>query len=523
MFLAPFEDVPSSSARIYLFNDELLDCPHIMLRNDDFLNKLGLPEGTYRWICLFEHNSVVYSLVPYEEKIRDAIDRLVELLSMNKAERNREYQKEFMFYWNNCSSNGTIYTAYLSQEESFAEMQLYYSKGEARIVEKGLILSDNDDRLHGDRVWTQHIENDVFYIPISDSREILPPTRGYKWTASDIQNIVYGDQIEHIHNDSFQMLKNCIPKTQNIILLFGMKTEQINVVFAARVKCNNRKGHTLMEKIISDIIDVEPLITHRKDYLYLCEQIGNDIGLMKKHIMLIGAGSLGSYVAFELVKNGANHLTVYDGDTLEEENVLRWSYGGFCKGRKKVQVIKTLLEFLHPEIIIEAHEKFIDTSTLIGELSGIDMIIVTIGSSDDQLELNKALKKVGCSVPVLYIWLEAGGCHSHILYVDYRKKGCYECLYTDSNGNIVNNRAIKGINNDSANAVIRNGCGGARAAYGTAILLRTTAALLDVIKDINKYGVNSNRLIDISPDMIAVSETEFPMEACRCCGDSTKQ
>ena len=428
-----------------------------------------------------------------------------------------------MFYWNNCSSNGTIYTAYLSQEESFAEMQLYYSKGEARIIEKGLILSDNDVRLKGGRVWKHHIENDVFYIPIADSREILPPTRGYKWTASDIQNIVYGDQIEHLRYDSFQMLKTCIPQTQNIILLFGMKTEQINVVFAAKVKCKNHKGHTLMEKINSDITEVEPLITHRKDYHYLCEQIGNDIGLMNKRIMLIGAGSLGSYVAFELVKNGANHLSIYDSDTLEEENVLRWSYGGLGKGRKKVQVIKMLLEFLHSEIRIDAHDKYMDSLALIGELTDIDMIIVTIGNSDDQLDFNRALKKAGCSIPVLYIWLEAGGNYSHILYVDYQKRGCYECLYTDSNGNIVNNRAIKSINDDSANAVIRNGCGGTRAAYGTAILLRTTAALLDVIKNINIYGVDSNILIDISPEVTAVSETKFPMEACRCCGNSTNK
>ena len=38
-----------------------------------------------------------------------------------------------------------------------------------------------------------------------------------------------------------------------------------------------------------------------KDYSFLCEQIGNDIGLLNKRILLIGAGSLGSYVAFELV------------------------------------------------------------------------------------------------------------------------------------------------------------------------------------------------------------------------------
>lgn len=70
--------------------------------------------------------------------------------------------------------------------------------------------------------------------------------------------------------------------------------------------------------------------------------------------------------------------------------------------------------------------------------------------------------------------------------------------------------------------MIRNGCGGTRAAYGTSILLRTTAALLDTIRDIEKEKITENTLIDISSDRIAVSDTEFPMEVCDCCGDSSK-
>ena len=100
LFLAPSEDDPASKATIYLFNDELLDYPHIMLRDTSFSDIERFPKGTYRWICLYEQESIVNTLVSYENKIIDCIDRLIELLSMNPVEKEREFQKEFMYYWN---------------------------------------------------------------------------------------------------------------------------------------------------------------------------------------------------------------------------------------------------------------------------------------------------------------------------------------------------------------------------------------------------------------------------------------
>ena len=67
--------------------------------------------------------------------------------------------------------------------------------------------------------------------------------------------------------------------------------------------------------------------------------------------------------------------------------------------------------------------------------------------------------------------------------------------------------------------LIRNGCGGTRAAYGTAVILRTTVALLDTIRDIVDQRITNSTLIDIAPDRISISDTEFPMEACNCCGN----
>ena len=77
LFFPPDKDNPSSKANVYLYNDELLDFPHIMLREEKITDGTGLPNGTYRWVCLFEQDSIVNTLVPYEDKIFDCIDRLL--------------------------------------------------------------------------------------------------------------------------------------------------------------------------------------------------------------------------------------------------------------------------------------------------------------------------------------------------------------------------------------------------------------------------------------------------------------
>lgn len=522
LLFAPEEDDPSSKATVYLYNDNLLDFPHVMLRETTITDGKDLPNGTYRWICLFEQESIVNTIVSYEDKIFDCVDRLIELLSMTRVEREREFQKEFMYYWNSESVGDKKFSVYLEQATQFAELDAFYSEKKVRLIQKGLILSDIDDRDKSERKWIHHIENDVFYIPVTDARGILPPHRGYQWTANEVQSIVYGKQIEHISDDTFQSIKSKVPKTQDVILVFGMRTDFSNVSFALKVKCKNSSDHTLLEKLLSDIVTLEPLPTERKDYSYLCEQIGNDIGLLKKRILLIGAGSLGSYVAFELVKNGAKYLKIYDGDKLEEENVLRWAYGGIGKGSNKATTIQFLLKLLHPEIKVEACGANISTQSLMEEISDKDLIIFTIGSSDEQIKLNSVLKKAGCSIPVLFVWLEEGGTNSHILFVNYQMPGCFECLYTNANGEYVNNRDRKNSSASINESIIRNGCGGTRAAYGTAILLRTTAALLDVIRDFTKNKIIANTLIDITPERITISDIEFPMEACNCCGNAAK-
>lgn len=508
----------NSTASIFLLNDTEFDFPHILLKETVVDENYNLPKGKYRTVCLHERDNIITSLQSYEEKIIDAIERLIMLMKMTPLEREKELQKEFMYYWNQFAS-GPLISIYLGRTKQFSKLDVYQNNSQIRYVDSGVHLNDLEHRNNkGIRVWQHHIEMDVFYIPIEDIRGIVPPSKRHEWGVAEIIDILYGKRISHINSETYRKVKSQNVKTQNIALVFEMNTGESNVTFVVKIKCKNSQNKILLQRIQEDAIGIEVLYSRRLDYMYLNNQIGNDVYCMDKNILLIGAGSLGSYVATELVKNGCNQLTIYDGDDLNDENTMRWAYGAVGKGKKKTIILQMLLNLLHPEINVTAVDKNIDENMLVNEIQKTDLIISTVGSSDVQLEINRILTIQKSRAPVIYVWLEAGGEYSHILVVQYEKKGCYECLFTDERGNLVNNKANMTIKDVDDKNILRNGCGGTRAAYGTSIILRTTSVLLDTLYRLSVGEISENCLIDITSTSVIVKGDSFIEKECFCCG-----
>ena len=299
--------------------------------------------------------------------------------------------------------------------------------------------------------------------------------------------------------------------------ILGLTNFAVIAVIAPLCRIGN--DFSLLERINNNIRSIEMLQCKRMDYSYLNRIIGNSTNNIDKKILLIGAGSLGSYVASELVKNGFNNITLYDGDDLVSENFMRWYYSGIFKNSKKANQIKFFLELMHPEIHVDSHNEYVDGKKIVEELISADYIIFTIGSSDAQLWLNRVLQENGCKATVLYAWLEAGGQHSHILKINYNFPGCYECLFTNDTGDIVNNQANLAEDKVVEFNTIHNGCGATRAAYGTSVLLRTTSVLLDVLnKEETEKGL-SNYLVNITPESVMYDNGSFIKEVCHRCGN----
>lgn len=517
-YLSPEKDGISSNGCIFSLDDATFDQPHILLHEIDFAGNTVLPKGKYRSVCLYENGSVIYSLMSYEEKIVDALERLIELLTLSPLQKEKEFQKEFLFYWNVVAQPGKR-EIYLNNDNTFSNLSVYQSSECTRYVAPTNCLNDLDFVRDGKRTWQQRIDTTAIYLPIIDNRGILPPTKNHPWNKEHILEIICSDFTNHISTESYLHLDTIHTKYDTLDIVFGISIMQVPYRFLTRITFHGGSGKSLLERITSNIHSVEMLQSKNMDYCYLNQVIGNNISHIGKKVLLIGAGSLGSYVASELAKNGFNNLSIYDGDDLSSENFMRWYYSGIFNNGKKASRLDILLELMHPEIHVDTHNEDIGSDKLIEEMSSAEYIIFTIGSSDTQLRLNRILRENGCKAKVLFAWLEAGGQYSHVLRVDYNVSGCFECLFTDDAGNMVNNQANVTADEIVELNTIRNGCGATRAAYGTSVLLRTTSVLLDVLHKEELDPSSENYLVNISPDSVVYDGGAFAKEVCHCCGN----
>jgi len=521
LMLCPRQEIPSSEVTIFAVNDLIKEYPHIVTNGFDVAKDKKLPEGNYRSLCLYESGSVIMSLFSFEEKIIDAVERLKELLTLSKLQVEKELQKEFLYYWDETAEDLGM-SIYLGDDARSKKLNVYLGKSGIRCVAQGIKLNDKEKKEGEVNAWRHQTNISAFYIPIIDNRGILPPTKGNRWSANDVLNIVYGKQIQHISEDSFSFISSEQIKTAKTILVFGMVINGVCKVFTSMVSFRNSAKNTIINKIRQDVINVQAIKSKRQDYYALSEAIGNRVDLINKRVLVVGAGSLGSYVAAEIVKNGINKLTVYDEDKLEPDNIMRWAYGGFGQGLAKPDSLKLFLEFLHPEIHINAIGKNLDDEALVKELVSHDLIIFTVGSSDKQLRFNNLLRSNKCKIPVIYAWIEAGGEYSHLLKIDYSKKGCFQCLYTDEKGMLINNKANVLGEAQQDELIIRNGCGGTRAPYGTAVLLRTSAVLLNMIEEIFDVS-DDNYLVTVTKESGCQKKIDFAERMCGCCGNCSTE
>ena len=490
--------------------------PHILLREIPSEHLAHSLAGTYRFVCLHDSVDNVFSLYSYEEKVYNTINDLISLLDMNRVQQEREYQKEFLLYWNNIAELKPSIVVFLAQTEHFSKFNVYGCQNCLRLVENSINLTDLICKNNGKNIWQQHVEREAFYIPLIDNRGILPVYENKKWSVEDVQRVLFDTQIAYISADTYSEMKEIVVHSKDVLIVFSMNINKIIVVFSMLLECKAKSSKSLLKKLEQDLFRVKMLNTCRMDYRYLNSIIGNSIGDDSKSILLVGAGSLGSYIAPELAKNGWKSLTIYDNDYLISENTMRWYYGISESTTNKSTALQFFLQMIHPEIHVEAIKRNLDEVSLKEEVNKNNLAIFTIGSSDEQLYFNQVLKKMRCPIPVLYVWLEAGGEYSHILVVNYRKKGCYQCLFTEPNsGQLINNQAT--IDMDSfENHVVRNGCGGTRAAYGTAVILRTVAALLEELKKLSvKRETFKTMLIDITPT--SINKRLIENIHCHCC------
>lgn len=497
-------------------------------------------------ICLFELEGILIDPNLYGI-ISQALDRAGHIIKDGLAGTNKEeFIKEFDSYWLQLPD---IRYAKCDLPESKKISLMKY--GEKTIAKrKKEKYSDYLLRLKAQRLYVsqkpqdlqkyyQNNENitikNALYIPIELHEFLLPPDPRLGVKREYVQKL-----LNLVNVNKHHLVFNKLGSTK--FLIFSCKQpNRTNVVLGVVLE----ECEILAEDenyVIKSVDKVIPIFIDRVDKQYLMTR-SNEIknSLSEKRVLLIGCGSIGGYIATELVKAGIEKMMLVDSDYLYETNIFRHVLGLEYVNQYKSVALQSYLVKNIPNLRLSSLEETIEEAVLDGEIEfeQYDIIISATGNHNVNRWINQYMYERKLEIPVIYAWNEVLGIGNHVAYIKYGNPGCYECFLgrNDETGELYDRTSYC----DSGQDVVKRvaGCGSAFIPYGSTVSLKTAAVCVDTVKKIHENRYTDNMIISIKGDdyyflkaglkvtkkylnqkdnITEYSGTLFANSNCECCG-----
>ncbi|MFR9146717.1 MAG: ThiF family adenylyltransferase [Mediterraneibacter sp.] len=243
---------------------------------------------------------------------------------------------------------------------------------------------------------------------------------------------------------------------------------------------------------------VFPVYTVREDKAFIIKRTdGNQYN--NKKILLIGCGSIGSYMCNELVKAGIENITVVDTDLLKAENIYRHFLGMEYVGQYKADALCRYFSKNIPNINMKAIDG--DIRELIREeeidLPEYDLIISAIGNHNINRWIDNEIRNRKIDTAVIYEWNEPLDIGCHVAVISGGNSECYECFFkrNEMTGNLYD--AVAYTAPDQRVSRNLSGCGGSYIPYGSSVSLKTVGVGMDLVRRVLDNRCDDNYLISV--------------------------
>ena len=122
---------------------------------------------------------------------------------------------------------------------------------------------------------------------------------------------------------------------------------------------------------------------------------------IKNSSILFGGSGLGSVIAECALRFGFEHITIVDGDQVELSNLNRQNYTEKDISTNKVQALKSRLQAINPDAVINIHNYFITEDNIEDLIRGHNIAINALDfTSDIPLHFDRIARKH--TIPVLH-------------------------------------------------------------------------------------------------------------------------
>jgi len=535
-----------------------LQLPHFFLKDPKQLGFIPHIEKD-GYICYTFEKGLLFDTANPIEIINEMSKHVVQTLENGILKLNEEdFYHDFEILWLR-QSNITRVDSFIEPNNLFQEVSVFEDDRDTKkllINKKSKKQQEIVDSLYGKGVTNVFEEVPGIYIPFREGTLIKPPSYYKFWSIKELRAYIYNNISGSIKRKLNKYLKSTNIYTKDRLYLFfsiPFQTEVIfvGVYFESKYKgLNKRKvSHPLKKNEHSFSIKPVTAKRHNKDYL-LKRTVGN-IDVSNKNIAVIGLGSLGSPVVFELAKAGINSLFLIDNDRLDVDNIYRHSLGADMLYHKienkgyysisKAEAMVMSLKKMYPSVVVDY--EVADVLEVLDEsfqkLIEMDLIIVALGEPTIELYLNERIYRKSSTPPVIYSWIEPLGIGGHAILTNNDKEGCLQCLFTSPNepNTRVSNRSSFVKPNQNVRRTML-GCGSAFTPYGsidavqTAII--TTRLAVQVLRnevegnplkswkgfanDLYVAGLESSPRFEQSLEQLLEGQHLYVTENCPICG-----
>lgn len=379
------------------------------------------------YICYLDKEGVVWS--DNIDKVFDFIfERIESILFQNESIEG--IHREFQYYFSQVKNLEYMYS-FIAEGDLTRKVKLHVSsKRKSKFV---FDTSEKDDFREEKEVNSQIVNG--IYIPFVKPLDIYVPNKSKFWSGKEISGLIERcvtkeniDIIRYLtkyNRQNYYILNILLADGQNVLI--GLKYENMY---------DEKSSHKKSVKeppIIQGKNDMKitPIFIERIDDNKTLTRGGAITNGKEFNILVIGCGSVGSEIVFQLSRSGFKNITIVDYDKFSEENIYRHFLG---KSRvkddnKKVTLMKKELESRYDEINITTYDTSIFNlleNNLI-DLKEYSLVISAIGDVNKERLLNKYILK--SKTPIIYSWVEAYGLGGHAVLIN--KEGCYNCLITE--------------------------------------------------------------------------------------------
>jgi len=173
------------------------------------------------------------------------------------------------------------------------------------------------------------------------------------------------------------------------------------------------------------------LIRYSRHILLHDIEYEGQLNLINSHILVVGAGGLGSAASIYLAASGVGKITICDFDNVDLSNLQRQIlHTDKFIGRNKALSAKSALKEINPEVEIFGIEKKLDIESMKGVARKVDVII----DCSDNFLTRYSLNKIAYDLKKPLVSGAAIGFDGQVSVFDFRNHDtpCYQCLFPDT-------------------------------------------------------------------------------------------